>query len=82
MKVEKEAVQAAKTLFDKSITKLTVEKTEFYNNLTRWESALLISRYADKIMKKSKDISLSCNFKDTFNLDSDSSKEIESACKL
>ncbi|MFZ5341634.1 MAG: hypothetical protein ACOZBL_03670 [Patescibacteria group bacterium] len=47
--VEQEAFDAAKMLNLKGVTKLSAENTKYYDNLSRWESALLLSRYAQKL---------------------------------
>ena len=73
--------QIAELLHSKWITNLTHNNTPYDSNLNRAETALLIQRFATKLLNK-KTTKENCTFDDISNYPTNTQNEILNACKI
>ena len=74
-----ETIRATNVMYRSWVTKLPLERQNLFWNSERWEAALLIKRFWNKIKKLGNNYS-ECNFSDTSHLSWDIPEEIVESC--
>ena len=74
-----ETIRATNVMYRSWVTKLPLERQNLFWNSERWEAALLIKRFWNKIKKLGHNYS-ECNFSDTSHLNWDIPEEIVESC--
>ncbi len=77
-----EYFDAGQKLFDAGVTTLSPYYTTYDAGLQRFEAALLIKRFAEKILDKTPGAGVWCDYVDNRQLGSSNSIEISAACAL